>query len=126
MAAGTASGAAARGLGPARADARRKRPVSSDPPLAGVRWDRLGRVALLFVLAALLYLYLSAGVHTLSKWAQERRDGAAVAALQREHARLARQHEALGRQATLESEARQLGMIKPGEQPYLASGLPAN
>ena len=30
------------------------------------------------------------------------------------------------RQATLEAEARQLGMIKPGEQPFIATGLPDN
>jgi cell division protein FtsB len=127
MAAGTASGAAARGLGAARAGARRTRSASDDrSSLAGVRWDRLGRVALLFVLAALIYLYLSAGVHMLSKWAQQRRDSAVVAVLSREHARLTRQHEALGRQQTLESEARQLGMIKPGEQPYVVTRLPNN
>ena len=93
---------------------------------AGVRWDRLGRVALLFVLGALMYLYLSAGIHMLSKWAQARRDSAAVAALKHEHALLLHQHEALGKQATFEAEARQLGMIKPGEQPFIATGLPSN
>jgi hypothetical protein len=30
-----------------------------------VRWDRLGRLALLCVLVALFYLYLSAGVRML-------------------------------------------------------------
>jgi cell division protein FtsB len=127
MAAGTASGVASRRPGAARAPARRGRSRrGGGPSLERVRWDRLGRIALLFVLAALLYLYLSAGVHMFSTWSQERRDNAAVAALKREHARLARQHEALGRQATLEAEARQLGMIKPGEQPYVITGLPNN
>jgi cell division protein FtsB len=93
---------------------------------AGVRWDRLGRVALLFVLGALLYLYLSAGIHVLSKWAQARHDSAAVGALKHEHTLLLRQHEALGKQATLEAQARQLGMIKAGEQPFIATGLPSN
>jgi hypothetical protein len=113
----------ARGLGAPRGAARRARPALTG---AGVRWDRLGRVALLFVLAALLYLYLSAGIHMLSKWSQDRRVSAAVVALKHEHALLLRQHEALGRQATLEAEARQLGMIKPGEQPFIATGLPNN
>jgi cell division protein FtsB len=49
-----------------------------------------------------------------------------VAVLQREHARLARQHASLGRQATLEAEARRLGMIKTGEQPFVITGLPNN
>jgi cell division protein FtsB len=125
MAVGTAS--PARGLGAARGAARRVRPAQrASLAHAGVRWDRVGRVALLFVLAALLYLYLSAGIHMLSKWSQDRRVSAAVVALKREHTLLVRQHEALGRQATLESEARQLGMIKPGEQPFIAAGLPNN
>ena len=95
-------------------------------PLLGahVRWDRLGRVAMLFVLGALVYLYLSAGVHLLSKLSQVRRDRAAVVALAREHAALASQHASLGLRGTIEEEARQLGMARPGEQPYIASGLP--
>ncbi len=54
------------------------------------------------------------------------RQRALVAALEREHRLLARQHEALGAQGTLEAEARQLGMMKRGEQPYVVSGLPDN
>ena len=92
----------------------------------GVRWDRLGRLALLFVLASLVYLYVSAGVHLLSKLSQAHAHRAQVSALRREHAQLVSQHELLSRQSTLEAEARRLGMIKPGEQPFIATGLPAN
>ena len=46
--------------------------------------------------------------------------------MERENKLLVRQHEALGRQATLEAEARRLGMMKKGEQPYIVSGLPNN
>jgi hypothetical protein len=117
---------------PARARPRagRGRAAASTRPrrrgAAVVRWDRVGRVAMLFVLAALLYLYLSAGIHMLSKLSQARRDARAVAALEREHQRLAREHRVLGEQRTVELEARQLGMVRPGEQPYIASGLPRN
>jgi cell division protein FtsB len=124
MAAGTASGASVRGLRPARAGVRSGRPARPRSSLEGVRWDRLGRVALLFVLAALVYLYVSAGVHMFSKWSQDRHASGTVAALKREHALLLSQHEDLARQATLEAEARQLGMVKPGEQPYVVTGLP--
>jgi hypothetical protein len=93
---------------------------------AGVRWDRIGRVAMLCVLAALLYLYVSAGVHMFSTWRQGGHDSAAVAAMEREHTQLVRQHEVLSRPETLEVQARRLGMIKPGEQPYVVSGLPQN
>jgi cell division protein FtsB len=93
---------------------------------ARVRWDRLARLAMLCVLGALLYLYLSAGVHMFSTWRQSAHHKASVAALEREHATLVRQHQTLTKQATMEAEARQLGMIKKGEQPYIVSGLPAN
>lgn len=91
-----------------------------------MRWDRLGRLAMLFVLAALLYLYLSAGLHMYSTWGQSRHDKAAVALLEREHRVLARQHEALERQGTTEAQARQLGMKRANERQYEISGLPAN
>ncbi len=93
---------------------------------AGVRWDRVGRVAMLCVLAALLYLYISAGVHMFSSWRQAGHDAAAVAAMEREHRQLLSQHEVLSRQETLEVQARKLGLIKPGEQPYVVGGLPKN
>jgi hypothetical protein len=97
---------------------------SAGGPSARVRWDRLGRVAMLFVLAALLYLYLSAGVHVFSTWGQARRDTALLRALELEHAALARRHGELGRPATIEAEARRLGMARPDEQQYIVSGLP--
>ena len=53
--------------------------------LGRVRWDRLGRVAMLCVLVALVYLYVSAGVHMFSTWQQARRESAAVATMEREH-----------------------------------------
>jgi len=94
--------------------------------LRRVRWDRLGRVAMLCVLVALVYLYISAGVHMLSTWHQARRDGAVVATMEREHRSLLGQRAALTAPGTLETEARQLGMMKPGEQPYVVTGLPNN
>lgn len=131
MAAIGASGSSARQAyrplaGAGRGPATRARPSGARAGVAyaGVRWDRLGRLALLFVLAALLYLYLSAGIHLLSKLSQSHAHSAQVQALKREHAQLVRQHEVLGRQSTVEAEARRLGMIKPGEQPYIATGLP--
>jgi hypothetical protein len=91
-----------------------------------VRWDRVGRVAMLCVLAALAYLYLSAGIHMFSTWRQSHRDSAAVVVMEHEHRLLSSQHETLSKSSTLEEEARQLGMMKQGEQPYALSGLPPN
>jgi hypothetical protein len=81
---------------------------------------------MLCVMAALVYLYLTAGIHMLSTWRQSHHDSAVVATMQHEHTLLLRQHETLSKQATLEAEARQLGMMKKGEQPYLVGQLPNN
>lgn len=81
---------------------------------------------MLFVLVALLYLYLSAGFHMYSTWGQARRDNASLVQMEHENVRLQREHEALGRQGTVEAQARRLGMMKQGEQPYVISGLPNN
>ena len=91
-----------------------------------VRWDRVGRIALLCVLVALLYLYVSAGVRIFSTYRQERADRAAVSSLAREYASLQQRHKVLSQQATVEAEARRLGMAHAGEQQYVVSGLPAN
>ncbi len=91
-----------------------------------VRWDRLGRIAMLFVLLALVFLYLSTGLRMLSTWRQSHRTSSKVASMEREHRRLVEQHNRLSSQSTLEKEARQLGMMRPGEQPYVVSNLPEN
>jgi hypothetical protein len=94
--------------------------------VARVRWDRLGRIAMLCLLVALAYLYVSAGVRIYSTWRQARSDRTQLAALEHEHVRLAHQHEALGRRGTVEDEARGLGMMHAGEQPYVITELPNN
>jgi cell division protein FtsL len=81
---------------------------------------------MLAVLAALLYLYLSAGIRMLSTWQQSHHDRATVAVMEREHTALVRQREALGRRGTIETQARQLGMKHGNERQYEMSGLPAN
>jgi hypothetical protein len=91
-----------------------------------VRWDRLGRIAMLALAAALLYLYLSAGISVLSTWKEARRNSAQVTLLERQNEQLLAQHTALSQPSTLVGEARQLGMERPGEQSYVVPGLPNN
>lgn len=98
----------------------------SRPAPARLRWDRLGKIALLCVLAALLYLYASAGISLLSTWKEAGLDSTQVATLERQHAALEAQHAALTSPGTLIEEARRIGMMRPGEHTYVISGLPAN
>jgi hypothetical protein len=86
----------------------------------------VGRLALLFVLVALIYLYLSAGIRIFSTYRQERSDRSAVAALSSEHTLLEQRHQSLSQQPTVEAEARRLGLARRGEQQYVVTGLPPN
>jgi hypothetical protein len=104
----------------------RRRPAVETGPFERVRWDRLGRITMLCVLVVLLYLYVSAGIRLFSTWREARSDSAQVSALEHEHVLLLRRHEALRRRGTVEEEARRLGMMKAGEQPYVITGLPSN
>lgn len=83
-------------------------------------------MAMLCVLVALLYLYLSAGVSLLSTWKEAGGAGAQLGALERQHALLEAQHASLTSPGTLVEEARRLGMMRPGEQTYMITGLPSN
>ncbi len=93
---------------------------------ARVRWDRLARVAMLFVVGALLYLYVSAGVSFFSTWREAKHDSAQVSSLERQNRTLEAEHRQLGTRTTLWREARTLGMAKPGEITYIVQGLPNN
>src|ERR1700733_8265018 len=93
------------------------------PRPARVRWDRISRVAMLFVLVVLLFLAISpvrsliTDLHVVS----QRR--AQLHALERVHAGLVAQEHALGQTATNDAEARNLGLVRPGEQEYVVNGL---
>jgi hypothetical protein len=128
MPGGFAPSARAGGAAPSRtrrAGGRSTR-ASAQGTLPRVRWDRVGRLAMLVVLAVLLYLYLSAGIRMLSTWHQSRHDSATVATMEREHKALVRQRESLGRQGTIEAQARDLGMKKSNERQYVIPHLPSN
>jgi cell division protein FtsB len=83
-------------------------------------------MAMLCVLGALLYLYLSAGASLLSTWKEARGDSSQLAALERQHVVLEAQHASLMSPGALVREARRLGMMRPGEQTYVITGLPSN
>jgi cell division protein FtsL len=108
--------------GPARKSSR----GTSLQAAGRVRWDRLGRIAMLLVLLALVFLYLGTGLHMLSTWRQSNRTGARVAAMESEHRKLLSEHNQLSSQSNLEVHARALGMQRPDEQTYVVGNLPNN
>jgi len=89
-----------------------------------IRWDRLGRWALLFVLALVLYLYIGPTKTWVSTWREAGEQREEVAALRAENERLRARRDELKRESALEREARRLGMVKAGERAYIVEGLP--
>ena len=91
--------------------------------LSGVRWDRLGRVALVLVLFAVLVSYISPSLHVLSTWRESNAAEARLGDLKAENESLGRQSEQLEQPAAKTAEARKLGLVAPGEQAYVVDGL---
>jgi hypothetical protein len=89
-----------------------------------VRWDRVGRVALMFVGLLLIYLYINPLRTYLSTWQEAKTKRGEVAELQREHDALLRRQRALRSAGAVETEARRLGMVRSDERAYVVRGLP--
>jgi cell division protein FtsB len=90
-----------------------------------VRWERLGRVALLVVLGAVLALYAEHAVSWLSTRSANVRQNDIVRSLEIRHAQLERSERTLNDPTTIIRRARQLGMTRAGEQPYAITGQSA-
>jgi cell division protein FtsB len=97
--------------------------ASRQRPPARIRWDRLGRYALLAVLCAVLLAYISPISHWLRQSETAKHEEAQLAELQEENAELKNRIEDLKRPLALEREARKLGMIKEGERAYVIENL---
>ncbi len=89
-----------------------------------IRWDRLGRIALLFVVALVLYLYIGPTRAWFTTYRESKHRHAQLAALKHDNAVLRARRDALRRPSTLETEARRLGMVRGAEKAYVVSGLP--
>jgi cell division protein FtsB len=84
-----------------------------------IRWDRLGRWALIGVFALVLYLYIGPAVSWVKTYREAGRQRAAVAELRAENAKLRERKRTLTEKGALEREARKLGMVKAGEKSYI-------
>ena len=90
----------------------------------GIRWDRIGRIALLFVLAFVLYLYIGPTRSWIATYKEAGKRRAEVAQLKQVNKGLKARRDDLRNPATLEREARRLGMVKGGEKSYVVQDLP--
>jgi cell division protein FtsB len=89
-----------------------------------IRWDRLGRWALIAVLAFVVYLYIGPTANWVSTYREAGRKRAEVADLRAENRELRERRTRLRDPDALEQEARRLGMVKAGEKSYVIEDLP--
>jgi cell division protein FtsB len=92
--------------------------------VASVRWDRVGRVALLLVLGLVLLLYVGPAHSYWRTWRESKAKHAELRRLEREHDRLLARRRALREPASLMREARRLGMVRQGERAFVIENLP--
>ena len=81
---------------------------------------------MLFVLCVLVYLYIGPAITLLSDVGQAAARHRQVLALERTHRQLRAREALLARPSTLEAQARNLGLVLPGEREYVVRGLPDN
>ena len=84
-----------------------------------IRWDRLGRWALIAVFALVLYLYVGPLLSWVSTYKQAGEKRQEVAALKARNTELKDRRKELRDKRALEREARRLGMVKAGEKAYV-------
>jgi len=84
-----------------------------------IRWDRVGRWALICVFAFVVYLYIGPARTWVSTYAEAKRKRDDVASVRAENARLKARKARLEQRGALELEARRLGMVKAGEKLYV-------
>ena len=84
-----------------------------------IRWDRVGRWALICVFAFVIYLYIGPARTWVTTYAEAKRKRADVASLRAQNERLQERRQRLERAGAVELEARKLGMVKAGEKLYV-------
>jgi cell division protein FtsB len=115
-------------VGHAATAARRRSPsrrsaVSAFRAGGAIRWDRVGRIALLVVLGVILLLYVSPLLHWVGRSRVAAEQRTELRSLERDNARLRSRIGQLRDPDVLEREARGLGMVRRGERPYVIEGL---
>ena len=91
---------------------------------SGIRWDRLGRVALLGTLVMILFAYASPARQWIKQSGTAGHQKQELSELNAENRNLKQRLRALRDPGSLEREARRLGMVRVGERSYVIENLP--
>jgi cell division protein FtsB len=89
-----------------------------------IDWDRFGRIALVLVLFAVLLSYLNPVINLVDAWRDSHAERDRYGELVRQNQSLRERTAALSEPAAVESEARRMGMVAPGERSYVIRKLP--
>jgi cell division protein FtsB len=90
-----------------------------------IRWDRIGRVALLGTLGVIMLLYVSPTRHWIEQSRTAGEQNRELRDLIAKNRELSRRVRALRSPGALEREARRLGMVRQGERSYVIENLPS-
>lgn len=115
----------------ARAQSRRapvrRRPARRKPAArrgaTRVNWDRIGRIALTLVLAAVLYSYLNPAIDFVKTYTATTATKEKLHTLMKENKHLHRRVQSAKDPLVIDRKARGLGMVAEGETPIVIRGL---
>ncbi len=91
---------------------------------SGIRWDRLGRVALLITLLVIVLSYASPARQWIKQSGTAGHQKEELSELTNENRHLKERLRALRDPGALEREARRLGMVRVGERSYVIENVP--
>ena len=106
-------------LGSRRHSARRRRRVGPRVGPGRVRWDRIGRIALVIVLFGVAVSYLNPAMNLFHAWQDSRTSKERLVELKAENEQLRQQLSEASNPAVVEREARRLGMARYSERSYV-------
>ncbi|MEZ5077063.1 MAG: hypothetical protein R2725_06450 [Solirubrobacterales bacterium] len=115
--------AARGGAGARRRPAARKRRPAARRGGSRVNWDKIGRIALTLVLAAVLYSYLNPAIDFVKTYTATTAAKAELHQLQAKNRKLHRRVQSVADPIVLDREARAQGMVEEGETPTVIRGL---
>jgi cell division protein FtsB len=113
---------AARSPARRRPAARKRRPAARSGP-SRVKWDRIGRIALVVVLAAVLYSYLNPAIDFVKTYTATTAAKAQLHELLHENTRLHDSVQSADDPIVIDGRARAQGMVGEGETPIVIRGL---
>jgi hypothetical protein len=99
-----------------------RRPGARKSP-SRIKWDRVGRIALVLVLFAVGYSYLNPAINLFNTYRSTTVAKAEFHTLLGENKRLHREIQSAGKAPVVAAVARKQGQIAKGEHPFMLHGL---